>query len=447
MSKKLFLLLLTTLPLLVMAQDGGTQFFKGSFAEALAKAKSENKNVMVDCYTEWCGPCHYMTKNVFPNDTLGSYLNSRFVCLKLDMEHGEGPERQKEFKVRAYPTFIFFKSDGKEMARFEGMAMKDEFIKRCDRILNGQPTIDESKRKTAEGGRVASPEGTENAEENKIIDEGKGVQFVKGSETRFSDVLARAKAENKKVLVDFWAEWCHACKKMDATVLKDTRIGKLMNYMFVNYSVNIDEDPDGKSLIEKYEVKAFPTYLIINPDGTEYNRLVGSNTVMGFANAIAKALMGMEDRYVAMEKLQKKMIEEQRAKRKANLADTPKETPKTKVKLTGTANAEEAIIKAKKKGKRVMMYVCNDDFKSEYMPKFTFNEQETADYLKDYVCIYIDANSKQGDAILEKYGVDEYFPGTLLLDGDGTKKAYMPGMMRTAKEMKENIDRCFSQQP
>ncbi len=115
----------------------GTQFFKGTFAQALAKAKQENKKLMVDCYTLWCGPCHYMATNVFPNDTLGKFMNEHFVCMKLDMEHGEASERNKTFNVKAYPTFIFFDADGKEMNRFEGMAYKEEFQKRCERILKG----------------------------------------------------------------------------------------------------------------------------------------------------------------------------------------------------------------------------------------------------------------------------------------------------------------------
>ena len=84
----------------------GTEFFKGSFKEALAKAKKENKKLMVDCYTLWCGPCRFMAKNVFPDEKLGKFMNEHFVCMQLDMEHGEGPERNKTFQVKAYPTFF-----------------------------------------------------------------------------------------------------------------------------------------------------------------------------------------------------------------------------------------------------------------------------------------------------------------------------------------------------
>ena len=31
-----------------------------------AKAKAENKMILVDCYTSWCGPCKMMAKQEFP---------------------------------------------------------------------------------------------------------------------------------------------------------------------------------------------------------------------------------------------------------------------------------------------------------------------------------------------------------------------------------------------
>ena len=192
---------------LAKAADGavGTQFFKGTFAQALAKAKKENRKLMVDCYTLWCGPCRHMAKNVFPDENLGKYMNANFVCIQLDMEHGEGPELNKTFNVKAYPTFIFFDAEGKEMSRFEGMCMQDEFQKRCERILKGEAPIVKEDSETA---KKVQPQV---AEKDTIIDEGKGVNFIKGSDVRLADVLAQAKRENKRVLVDFWATWCHAC--------------------------------------------------------------------------------------------------------------------------------------------------------------------------------------------------------------------------------------------
>ena len=418
----------------------GTQFFKGTFAQALAKAKKENKKLMVDCYTLWCGPCRYMATNIFPNDTLGAYMNEHFVCMKLDMEHGEGPERNKTFNVKAYPTFIFFDADGKEMSRFEGMAMQDDFQKRCERILKGEAPISKEDIQKEKQQRVA--------EKDTIIDEGKGVNFIKGSEVRFADVLAQAKRENKRVLVDFWATWCHACIQMNKTTLRDTRIGNLLNYTFVNYSVDMDHDPDGKELVEKYKIQAFPTYLILNPDGTVYNRVVGSNPVEPFAKALTDALLGKEDQYTMMERMQREAEIKARTERQEHLTASPKATPKTKVKFMAGMDVEKGIKAAKAKKKNLMVFFTDGDYKSEYVEKYSFNDAGIADYLnKNFLCMFVDVKSKQGDAVVTKYEIAESFPGFLLFNSKGENKGCAGGTLRTADMMKESFDMYLNYVP
>lgn len=423
----------------------GTQFFKGTFAQALAKAKQENKKLMVDCYTLWCGPCRYMATNVFPNDTLGKFMNEHFVCMKLDMEHGEGPERNKTFHVKAYPTFIFFDADGKEMNRFEGMAYKEEFQKRCERILKGEAPVTEETRKE----ETKNMEKRQNpAEKDTIIDEGKGVNFIKGSEVRFADVLAQAKRENKRVLVDFWATWCHACIQMNKTTLRDTRIGNLMNYTFINYAVDMDNDPDGKELVEKYNIQAFPTYLILNPDGTEYNRVVGSNPVGAFAKALTDALLGKEDQFTMMQRMEAEAKAKAKAERQAKLTNSPKVTPKTKVKFIAGTDIEKGIKAAKAKKKNLMVFFTDGDYKSDYVEKYAFNDDKIAAYLnKGFICMFIDANSKQGDVQMRKYNIDESFPGFLLFNSKGENKGCAGGTLRSVDMMKQTFEMYLNYTP
>lgn len=433
-KRRILLTLVACLPLLLTAQTTPTKFFKGTFSQALSQAKEQGKKVMVDCYTLWCGPCHYMSTNVFPNDTLGAYLNERFVCMKLDMEHGEGPDRAKEFKVKAYPTFIYFDADGKELNRFEGMCQKDEFIKRSQRILDGKAPIDPEEQ-PKEGSTVKPKDNPD----DKVRDEGKGVKFMSGSSVSYADILAQARRENKRIFIDFWADWCHACKNMDKTTLRDTRIGDLLNLTFVNYSVNMDTDADAKALLDTFKVTAFPTYLILNPDGTEHNRIIGSRTVTGFAEAVTNALMGKEDQYVRMDRLQKEQEAKQRAERQANLTDKAT-VPQTKVRFEKTSSVASALKKAKKLNRNVVFFVCDGDYKSDYMTKFSLNDQASADYLNStFVNVYVDAKSKEGDAIITKYGVEERFPGVLMLDKDGNSKGYLPGLMKNVDTLKEYL--------
>lgn len=103
MKKIILFLSVSLFALSLVAQ---TNFRDITYKEALAAAKAEKKLVFIDFYTSWCGPCKMMMKNIFPLKEVGNYLNSKFVCIKIDAEKGEGPELAKRYQVKAYPTFV-----------------------------------------------------------------------------------------------------------------------------------------------------------------------------------------------------------------------------------------------------------------------------------------------------------------------------------------------------
>lgn len=113
------------------AQDNeGVVFLEGkTFAEAVEIAKESGKKVFLDCYTSWCGPCKMVARDIFPQKVAGDYFNSEFVNIKIDMEKGEGPELAKRLGVKAFPTFIMFDSEGKEIGRLVGARKSaEEFV-------------------------------------------------------------------------------------------------------------------------------------------------------------------------------------------------------------------------------------------------------------------------------------------------------------------------------
>ena len=75
-----------------------TKFRALSWKEAIETAKREGKLVFVDFYTDWCGPCKVMARDVFPQKQVGDFFNAKFVCLKLNAEK-EGRELAKRFCV------------------------------------------------------------------------------------------------------------------------------------------------------------------------------------------------------------------------------------------------------------------------------------------------------------------------------------------------------------
>lgn len=110
-----------------------TNFREITLARALDLAKKENKMVLVDCYTSWCGPCKYMADKVFPQEKLGAYLNERFVNMKINAERGEGVDIAAKYNVSAYPTFLILKTDGSLIYKIVGgTETADEFIAKVE---------------------------------------------------------------------------------------------------------------------------------------------------------------------------------------------------------------------------------------------------------------------------------------------------------------------------
>ena len=82
------------------------------------------------------------------------------------------------------------------------------------------------------------------------------------------------------------------------------------------------------------------------------------------------------------------------------------------------------------------------------MEKYVFNDDATADYLnKNFVCMFLDANSKQGDAAMTKYELEESFPGFMLFNSKGEFKGCAGGTLRSAKIMQETFDMYLNYVP
>jgi thiol-disulfide isomerase/thioredoxin len=108
MKKKNFILFLC---LLFVASIGNAQttFMEGkSWAEVKAAATKAGKNIFMDCYTSWCGPCKHMAKDIFPLQNVGEFMNAHFVCCKFDMEKGEGVALHNKYKneIPGFPTML-----------------------------------------------------------------------------------------------------------------------------------------------------------------------------------------------------------------------------------------------------------------------------------------------------------------------------------------------------
>ena len=80
------------------------------------------------------------------------------------------------------------------------------------------------------------------------------------------EVFARAKRENKFVLLDLEAVWCHWCHVMEATTYRDRAVTALVGERYLAVRVDQDSRPD---LASRYEDYGWPATVIYAPDRTE----------------------------------------------------------------------------------------------------------------------------------------------------------------------------------
>ena len=90
----------------------GIEFRDLDFAGAQEASAREDKPIFMDAYATWCGPCKWMSANIFTDSAVGEFYNENFICIKVDMEKGEGPELAKKYGVRSYPSLLYLNENG-----------------------------------------------------------------------------------------------------------------------------------------------------------------------------------------------------------------------------------------------------------------------------------------------------------------------------------------------
>jgi thioredoxin 1 len=102
------------------------------------------------------------------------------------------------------------------------------------------------------------------SEREAISEKSSGILFYEGT---LDEAFKLAKKENKLVFIDVYATWCRPCKMLKRNTFSDKKIGEFYNKNFINVEIDAEKG-EGKEIAAKYNVRAYPTLLFVNPDGT-----------------------------------------------------------------------------------------------------------------------------------------------------------------------------------
>ena len=152
--KKIFFALAIAAISIQTSHAEGINFQHLTLKEGIEKAKMENKKVFIDVYATWCGPCKYLSKNVFTDDDLGAFMNEHFVSLKLDGEIDDGLQLMNDFDLSSYPTMLFLNPDMDLLKKIVGAVGAEEIESAGNEVVFPETTaIYQLEKKYDEGNR------------------------------------------------------------------------------------------------------------------------------------------------------------------------------------------------------------------------------------------------------------------------------------------------------
>lgn len=116
----------------------------------------------------------------------------------------------------------------------------------------------------------------------------------------FKAACEKASQTKQVVLVDFYTTWCLPCKKLDQTTWKDKDVLAWLKEHCVSLKIDAEKE---EALAKRFQIVSYPTIVLLKPDGTELDRLVGYKSPADFLAEGKEVLAGRDGITRAKEKL------------------------------------------------------------------------------------------------------------------------------------------------
>ena len=115
-----------------------------SLEDAVYLQEAAPRNIIIDMYTNWCGPCKLLDRNTFANKDVAKYTNDNFYAVKFNAEGNDivnfkgytfenpnyDPARanrrnsshqlSQAFRIQAFPTIVFLDKSSNLLHKLRG---------------------------------------------------------------------------------------------------------------------------------------------------------------------------------------------------------------------------------------------------------------------------------------------------------------------------------------
>ncbi len=89
---------------------------------------------------------------------------------------------------------------------------------------------------------------------------------------KYDEGIKLAKDQNKKIFIDFYADWCVFCKKMEKETFADADIANYLNQNFIPIKIFTDVE---QRLALKYKVTGLPSFIFLDEKTKKITKLPG----------------------------------------------------------------------------------------------------------------------------------------------------------------------------
>ncbi len=130
--------LLAAAALLLTASPSPSDPLWRGWDAGLREASTARRPVLVNVYTDWCGWCKRMDRDVYARSDVRDYLSRKFVAVRLNAEASDAASYEgkayterslaSRFRVSGYPTTVFLGANGGHLANVPGYIPADRFL-------------------------------------------------------------------------------------------------------------------------------------------------------------------------------------------------------------------------------------------------------------------------------------------------------------------------------